>query len=108
LSRYALSLLSPTPCVLRHTDFTRTKYQAAITDVDQKHTAEIAAQIRKVNAADYESRADESDEQAYARAMRDPEVRHFFPLPLSSPLSLSRSLFYFLLARSSNQRWFVQ
>lgn len=55
-------------------------------DTEQKHTSEIAAQIRKVNAADYESRADESDEQAYARAMRDPEVR----LALSHMRSLLR------------------
>ena len=44
-------------------------------DTAQKHTKEIAAQARKVHEADSASRQGETDEQAYARAMRDPEVQ---------------------------------
>lgn len=44
-------------------------------DTQQKHTSEIASQIRKVNLADSADRVGETDEQAYARAMRDPEIQ---------------------------------
>lgn len=51
-------------------------------DVDHKHTSEIGAQIRKVNEADSDSRQGETDEQAYARAMRDPEIQGIMSDPV--------------------------
>jgi stress-induced-phosphoprotein 1 len=56
--------------------------QAATKDTEQKHTSEIISQIRKVNAADSADRAGESDEQTYARAMRDPEVQQIMGDPV--------------------------
>ncbi|KAL8283469.1 hypothetical protein RQP46_005572 [Phenoliferia psychrophenolica] len=56
--------------------------QAAEKDTAQKHTSEITSQLRKVSMADNESRAGESDEQAYARAMRDPEIQQIMSDPV--------------------------
>jgi stress-induced-phosphoprotein 1 len=55
---------------------------AAMRDDKQAHTSEIASQIRKVNAADSASRQGESDEEAYARAMRDPEIQSIMSDPV--------------------------
>ncbi|KDE03759.1 hypothetical protein MVLG_05763 [Microbotryum lychnidis-dioicae p1A1 Lamole] len=55
--------------------------QADAKDVDRKHTTEIASQFRKVNIADAQSRAGETDEQTYARAMRDPEIQSIMSDP---------------------------
>lgn len=42
----------------------------------------IASQIRKINVADSSSRQGETDEQAYARAMRDPEIQAIMMDPI--------------------------
>jgi len=57
-------------------------YQAAEKDTAQAHTSEISSQMRKITFADNESRAGETDEQAYARAMRDPEVQEIMRDPV--------------------------
>ncbi|KAM0751962.1 stress-induced-phosphoprotein 1 [Meredithblackwellia eburnea MCA 4105] len=56
--------------------------QAAEVDKEGKHTSEIASQLRKVTMADAESRQGETDEQAYARAMRDPEIQQIMSDPV--------------------------
>lgn len=60
----------------------RSSTQAAEKDTAQKHTSEIAAQLRKVSIADSESRAGETDAQAYERAMRDPEIQQIMGDPV--------------------------
>ncbi|GAA5832253.1 hypothetical protein JCM5353_005683, partial [Sporobolomyces roseus] len=55
---------------------------AADKDTAQAHTSEISSQMRKITFADNESRAGETDEQAYARAMRDPEVQEIMRDPV--------------------------
>lgn len=55
--------------------------QAAQHDPDGKHTREVADLVRKINMAESEARAGETDEQAYARAMRDPEVQQIMSDP---------------------------
>lgn len=62
--------------------FSMSPLQAAAKDTEGKHTSEIASQIRKVTAADSADRAGESDEQAYARAMRDPEIQSIMGDPV--------------------------
>ena len=59
---------------------------AAQKDVDGKHTAEISSQVRKVSLADNASRAGETDEQTYARAMRDPEVQQIMQDPVMNQI----------------------
>ncbi|GAA5909504.1 Hsp90 cochaperone STI1 [Sporobolomyces salmoneus] len=56
--------------------------QAAEKDTAQAHTSEITSQMRKITFADAESRAGETDEQTYARAMRDPEVQEIMRDPV--------------------------
>ncbi|KAK4701811.1 stress-induced-phosphoprotein 1, partial [Phenoliferia sp. Uapishka_3] len=56
--------------------------EAAEKDSAGKHTSEIATQMRKVTIADSESRSGETDEQAYARAMRDPEIQQIMSDPV--------------------------
>ncbi|GAA6064682.1 hypothetical protein JCM10212_006178 [Sporobolomyces blumeae] len=56
--------------------------QAAEKDTAQAHTSEITSQMRKITFADAESRQGETDEQAYARAMRDPEVQEIMRDPV--------------------------
>ncbi|BGP44156.1 Hsp90 cochaperone [Rhodotorula kratochvilovae] len=48
---------------------------AAEKDTAQAHTKEISQQFAKVSQAAMSSRSGETDEQTYARAMRDPEVQ---------------------------------
>ncbi|KAI5475470.1 stress-induced-phosphoprotein 1 [Pseudohyphozyma bogoriensis] len=55
--------------------------EAAEKDVEKKHQTEIGQQFRKVSMADASSRAGETDEQTYARAMRDPEVQQIMSDP---------------------------
>ncbi|CEQ40840.1 SPOSA6832_02500 [Sporobolomyces salmonicolor] len=56
--------------------------QAAEKDTAQQHTREITDQLRKVTLADAQSRVGETDEQTYARAMRDPEVQQIMSDPV--------------------------
>ncbi|GAA5940908.1 hypothetical protein JCM3775_006845 [Rhodotorula graminis] len=54
---------------------------AAEKDTAQAHTKEITQQFAKVTQNMASARAGESDEQAYARAMRDPEVQQIMADP---------------------------
>ncbi|GAA5974076.1 hypothetical protein JCM21900_003383 [Sporobolomyces salmonicolor] len=56
--------------------------EAAEKDTAQQHTREITDQLRKVTLADAQSRVGETDEQTYARAMRDPEVQQIMSDPV--------------------------
>lgn len=56
--------------------------EAAEHDTEGKHTTEISQQMRKVANADSSSRQGETDEQAYARAMRDPQVAQIMADPV--------------------------
>lgn len=58
------------------------RYQAAEKDTEGKHMTEIGQQMRKVAEADSSSRQGETDEQTYARAMRDPEVQQIMSDPV--------------------------
>lgn len=58
--------------------------QAALHDTLQKHTSEISTQVRKVNLAESESRSGETEEETYARAMRDPEIQSILQDPVMS------------------------
>lgn len=49
-------------------------FQATDFDEDKKHTAEIESLMQKCAAALYAERSQETEEQALARAMKDPEV----------------------------------
>ncbi|TNY21459.1 stress-induced-phospho protein 1 [Rhodotorula diobovata] len=54
---------------------------AAEKDTAQAHTKEITQQFSKVTSSMASSRAGETDEQTYARAMRDPEVQQIMADP---------------------------
>lgn len=47
---------------------------AAEHDDEQKNTAEITQQMMKIQQGIQSQRSTETDEQAFARAMKDPEV----------------------------------
>jgi stress-induced-phosphoprotein 1 len=55
---------------------------AAEHDDEHKHTAEIQQQMIKINQAMAAERAGETDEQAFQRAMRDPEVAEIMADPV--------------------------
>jgi hypothetical protein len=55
---------------------------AAEADSEGKHTTEIQQQMYKINQAMAEQRAGETDEQAFARAMKDPEVAEIMADPI--------------------------
>ncbi|GAA6052554.1 hypothetical protein JCM3770_003240 [Rhodotorula araucariae] len=55
---------------------------AAEKDTAQAHTKEITQQFAKVSQATMSSRSGETDEQTYARAMRDPEVQAIMSDPV--------------------------
>jgi stress-induced-phosphoprotein 1 len=56
--------------------------QAMEKDEANAHTKEISQQFSKVTQALASSRAGETDEQTYARAMRDPEVQQIMSDPV--------------------------
>ncbi|GAA5833454.1 hypothetical protein JCM11251_003499 [Rhodosporidiobolus azoricus] len=56
--------------------------QAAEKDTTQSHTREITQQLSRVTSELSSSRAGETDEQTYARAMRDPEVQKIMGDPV--------------------------
>lgn len=56
--------------------------QAMEKDESNAHTKEISQQFSKVTQALSSSRAGETDEQTYARAMRDPEVQQIMSDPV--------------------------
>ncbi|KAG9034064.1 Hsp90 cochaperone [Tulasnella sp. JGI-2019a] len=51
-------------------------------DVDQKHTAELEAQMQKCATGLYGERSGETEEETLARAMRDPEVAKIMQDPI--------------------------
>ncbi|GAA5977430.1 hypothetical protein JCM11641_000960 [Rhodosporidiobolus odoratus] len=51
-------------------------------DSDSKHTKEISQQFAKITEALSSQRGSETDEQTYARAMRDPEVQQIMGDPV--------------------------
>jgi stress-induced-phosphoprotein 1 len=55
---------------------------AAEADTEQKNTAEIQQQMIKINQAMSAERANETDEQAFQRAMKDPEVAEIMSDPV--------------------------
>ncbi|KAM0787259.1 hypothetical protein ACM66B_006494 [Microbotryomycetes sp. NB124-2] len=56
--------------------------QAAEKDVEHKHQTEISQTLRKISEAEFATRSNETDEQAYARAMRDPEIQQIMSDPV--------------------------
>lgn len=55
---------------------------AANLDTTRKHSSEINSQTRKVALALSTERAGESEEESYARAMRDPEIQSIMSDPI--------------------------
>lgn len=56
--------------------------QAAEKDTTQANAKEISQHLTKIVSALAESRSGETDEQTYARAMRDPEVQAIMADPI--------------------------
>ncbi|KAK4053309.1 Hsp90 cochaperone [Microbotryomycetes sp. JL221] len=56
--------------------------EAAEKDTEHKNQTEITQTLRKITEAEMSTRSTETDEQAYARAMRDPEVQNIMSDPV--------------------------
>jgi stress-induced-phosphoprotein 1 len=56
--------------------------EAAEHDDEHKNTAEIQQQMIKINQAMSQARANETDEQTLARAMKDPEIAEIMSDPI--------------------------
>lgn len=65
-----------------HAKALETLQKATEKDVEKKHTRELEDNMQKVMYEMNSERAGETDEQAYARAMRDPEVQEIMADPL--------------------------
>lgn len=65
-----------------HTSALQTLQKASDADTNKAHTREIDQNVQKVMAELQAQRATETDEETYARAMRDPEVQEIMSDPV--------------------------